>query len=717
MTDTETTVAPVVHDDTAEETSSPDATPTPANPLFSARYDIPGAPEASPDGSWLAYMQPTDAGGASLWLLPTDGGDGRKLDLPFVPVEDVNPDTGRIVRGPQWSPDGTRLAVTGLDADGERTRVWIVPTGLGEAVTNAAPADDDAPEAEPVEPETAEEDFESDLSADEQEERDAEEGDDESTDTAPEATTTGDRGDAAPIEAQPEAPYVLVEHDGSDRSPRWSPDGMLIAMTTTLDGRDVISLAPADTANGASLELLTWSPSNDREAVWSRDGRFLAFLRQRYEGAEFHDILCFSLDTGELQNLTGEKSPAVRHSLEWVPGRNLIAYVTRDGEWLSISVINADNKAGWTVTRESGDKTEPRFAISEARLVYIRTEGFTTVLCERSLHASSAVALDPGEGVVRYGRWLPGKRVAYGFSAPHKPFGFFVQDNLADADRTALTVPEGIPELRDDLPQPQPFEFSLGPDEQFSGLLYRTQGVSGRSPAIVYLPDGPLRARRGEFQLEEQALASTGIPVLAPVIHGSSGFGSAVEQDLTDLAGTEIESADLAEIARELRHEDGIDGSKLAIVGVGYGGTIALLTAGARPRAYSHVVAIDPISDWSTELANADVPWRDWIREHFGMPLTNADQYAVRTPLTYASVITCPVTLIQTADASESRRAQMASLCAELDDAGIPYTRIDSDAPRLAGTLEEASRELARGYFSGADHADIVGDIRAEDLA
>ena len=140
------------------------------------------------------------------------------------------------------------------------------------------------------------------------------------------------------------------------------------------------------------MELLTWSATDDREPVWSRDGKFLAFTRKRLDGPEHADIFVFSLEKGELTNLTGEKASAIRHSLEWVPGRNLIAYVTRESDWLSISVVNADNKAGWTVTRESGDKTEPRFAPKEARLVYVRTEGFTPAELEQQFPSITALA-------------------------------------------------------------------------------------------------------------------------------------------------------------------------------------------------------------------------------------------------------------------------------------------------------------------------------------
>lgn len=690
--------------------------------FFNTAVTKTGAPESSVDGAWLAFLKPDEHGTPHLWIAPTAGGEARELTVPFVPIEDINPETGRIVRGPQWSPDGSKLAVTGLHEDGDRTVVWIVPTGVetpddetvaeagGSADTDATVAAATAPD-----PETPTADAATAATA-----------------TAPDIENAIPEGMGQPLPkidtdadllaevnqaapAEPEA-RKLVDHAGSDRSPRWSPDGQLIAMTSMIDGRDVITLVPVDDEDASAIELLTWSTSNDREAVWSRDGKFLAFLRQRPEGLEHADIFCYGIETGELTNLTSEKASAIRHSLEWVPGRNLIAYVTRETEWLSISVINADNKAGWTVTRESGDKTDPRFARNEARLVYIRTEGFTTVVCERSLHASSAVALDPGEGVAIYPRWLNEKRVAYGFSAPQRPFGFLVQDNLADADRVAMEIPGTLAITGQSLLQPQPFEFEVGPEEMFSGMLYKTQGVAGKVPAIVYMPDGPLTTRRGEFQMQEQALASTALTVLAPVIHGASGFGAPVEDDLREFANTELEVSDLAEAGRSLGREAGVAADKLAVVGNGFGGTLALLTAGGRPGVYAAVVAIDPITDWSIELGNCGIPWRNWVTDRFGMPLTDADHYALRSPVTFSAVIDVPVLLVRTPNAPGYRRVQTDLFIQDLEQSGIDFEVFETTEETLPGTLRAISKRLARTFLAGAEQAEIVSDLNPADL-
>ena len=706
--------------------------------FFDTPVVLPGPPEASPDGNWLAFLQPDEHGALELWIAPTDGGEAREIPVPFILVEDVNPETGRQLRGPQWSPDGTQIAVTGLRPEGDHTAVWLVPSGVGEAPAQDEPAvvaadaseetPDETPDAADETPDSANPGEAGDLIADapvadvpeempdplpKMDDDAALEDADEEEAGEPEAVAATAPGSPEQAEAAP-TPRMLVDHAGSDRSPRWSPDGQIIAMTSTIDGRDVIALVPVEDEDASAMELLTWSQSNDHEPVWSRDGKFLAFLRQKPDGLEHNDIFCYALETGQLQNLTGSKDSAIRHSLEWVPGRNLIAYVTRDNDWSSISVVNADNKAGWTVTRESGDKTSPRFADDEARLVYIRTEGFTTVICERSLHASSAVALDPGEGVARYPRWLAGKRVAYGFSAPQRPFGFIVQGNLADAERTSVPVPGTISLAGQDLTHPQPFEFETGPEEMFSGMLYRTAGVAGKAPAIVYMPDGPLTTRRGEFQMTEQALASTALTVLTPVIHGASGFGALIEDDLRDFADTELEVSDLAEAGRALGREENVDPHKLALVGHGYGGTLALLTAGGRPGVYSAIVAIDPITDWSIELGNCDVAWRNWVTDRFGMPLTDADAYAIRTPATFSAVIDAPVVLVRTEHAPAYRKVQLDLFMQDLDENGIAYELVEAEEATLNGTLRQISKRLAQ-TFLGGDSAEVVSGIRADE--
>jgi pimeloyl-ACP methyl ester carboxylesterase len=204
--------------------------------------------------------------------------------------------------------------------------------------------------------------------------------------------------------------------------------------------------------------------------------------------------------------------------------------------------------------------------------------------------------------------------------------------------------------------------------------------------------------------------------VLSPVLHGASGFGTAIQNDLRDYANTELEITDIAEAARALGKEDGISPDQIALVGHGFGGALALSTAGARPGSFAAVVAIDPVVEWTMELANADVQWRNWVTGVFGMPLTHADNYALRTPATFSAVLDIPVILVRTATASESRQLQFQALLDDLDSVGVPYTVIDAPAEPLAATLQRVSRTLAELFLGGRTKADVVADLGTADI-
>jgi dipeptidyl aminopeptidase/acylaminoacyl peptidase len=680
-------------------------TPAAIPAIYSATVREPGQPEASPDGRWLAYLYPAGDGTRELWLSPVAGGEAVRLDVPFQPVDDVDPDTGRQVRGPQWSPEGSSIAVTGLHPDGDRTAVWLVTLDVAPAPEPAAEETAETPEATAETSETAQSETAEPVSA----ETDA--GDADTT-----VERAGQGGTQAAAAAAPEpapAPTVissslLIDRPDPMRSPRWSPDGALMLVVVTRDGVDQVGLAqPGLEGVPPIVEPLTAGVLACREPAWSRDGRFVAWTQQHGADRRFADICTFEPRTGEMKNLTAEQEANVRHSLDWVSGRNLIGFVTRDGDWLGISVINADNKAGWMVTREAGDKWGHRFAPDEARLVYIRSEGFSTALVERGLHGSNSVALDPGEGVVTTPTWVGAKRVAYGFAAPQKPLGLLVQATEAEAEREVVALPGGLTLPRVDLRHPTPIEFEIGPEEVFSGLLYQTDGLSGPVPGAVYVPDGPLRARLAGFQREEQALASSGFAVLSPVIHGASGFGTAVEDDLADFSDSELEATDLIAAGAALGERESVVSTKLALVGNGYGGTLAMVAAGARPGVYRTVVAIDPITDWVVELDQADAPWRNWVTRQYGLPLTDADRYALRSPETFAGVIDAELVLVSTAMASAARQAQMATFREWLEAEGIPFRFEELDTATPAAALYRVGQMLAESYRGGITADDV----------
>ncbi|CAA9578312.1 MAG: tolB protein precursor, periplasmic protein involved in the tonb-independent uptake of group A colicins [uncultured Thermomicrobiales bacterium] len=615
---------------------------------FPAAANAPGPANPSPDGSMLAYLAATSAsdGGRELRLLPTGGGPERTLTLPFAPLPDADPDGLPYTdEGPQWSPDGARLAVLGPRPDGATgTAVWIVDVASGEA-------------------------------------------------------------------------RPLVVHPASDRGPRWAPDGETIAFTSRRDGRDTVCLAFA-VGEGPAVPL-TDGTRDDRDPAWSRDGDQIAFRRRSVEDPRHDDILILVLGTGEERQLTSRpgkvglgSKPASRRGMRWAPDRSQVAYVTDEKDWDILAVLNADNGSGWTLAGEPGDKAEPRWDPTGKKLLYTRTHGPYVACCVKGTSAASAETVDPGDGFARSPRWLPDGRVVYLFTDGRRPPVFVVQDAKAGAVRTALPTPvpavptdpvaDGAPSngtsdapsdvspvsgerdgaTTDTLPapieglvDPVRHEVETGDGLKLGGLLYRLPEMAGTAAGVVSLGDGPPARQEAGLAPGPQRLAGAGLAVFAPNLRGTRGGGRPVLDGLLETSDTEVEVADLADIAAALGELDGIDGGRLGIVGRGFGGTLALLAAASRPGTYRAVAAIDPIADWDLELDTTDGASRAWLTRQYGLPAARPARYALRSPDTFAALLDGPVLLVGTADAPPSRAAQLDGLAATLAELGVAFER------------------------------------------
>jgi len=261
----------------------------------------------SPDGRWVAFV--ADRGNdQQIWLISPKGGEAR----PLTAVEDG-------VSGFEWSPDGTRMAVAITDPQvkerkkleesyGEyaveddefrMTHLWILDVELAraeEAGAKLPPIEDDEEEAT-----DAAEDEGAELDQEEKQEepfRRLTGGDDFTVDTyrwSPDGTLIAfdhspdprvesfSRADISVIEVSTGEVRTLVNLNGPDGDPHFSPDGSWILFSTG-NGRDEYylnsELAKVPVAGGEPI-LLTKSFDEDTSAVaWLADGiRFIALDR------------------------------------------------------------------------------------------------------------------------------------------------------------------------------------------------------------------------------------------------------------------------------------------------------------------------------------------------------------------------------------------------------------------------------------------------------
>ena len=285
------------------------------------------SPSFSPDGKTIAYVvRSADLDESSydedIWMVPYDGG----TPVPFAA-------TGKNESAPQWSPDGSRIAF--LSDRGDRTQVWIIPADGGEAweLTSSGESVGSflwSPDGESiaylsVDPRSDEENKRSKRKDDARvvgETRDQhlhliDVGDGQTRrltsgdfsvidfDFAPDGRTivfskTAARGlegwfatDLYRLSLEDHRVEPLIEREGVDSGPRFSPDGKWIAFVThqgELHWNRPFRLAVVPSGGGEPVSVSETYSRSPGDFYWSDDSRSLIFQGSENTGAHVYRV-------------------------------------------------------------------------------------------------------------------------------------------------------------------------------------------------------------------------------------------------------------------------------------------------------------------------------------------------------------------------------------------------------------------------------------------
>jgi dienelactone hydrolase len=154
------------------------------------------------------------------------------------------------------------------------------------------------------------------------------------------------------------------------------------------------------------------------------------------------------------------------------------------------------------------------------------------------------------------------------------------------------------------LAQVKPVTVKAADGAEIPAYLTLPAGSSGKGlPAIVMPHGGPSARDEWGFDWLAQFFANRGFAVLQPNYRGSSGYGENWYQN-NGFQSWKIAIADVNDSGRWLVSEGIADPAKLSIVGWSYGGYAALQSAVLDPDLFKAIVAIAPVADlgkWKEE--------------------------------------------------------------------------------------------------------------------
>lgn len=191
-----------------------------------------------------------------------------------------------------------------------------------------------------------------------------------------------------------------------------------------------------------------------------------------------------------------------------------------------------------------------------------------------------------------------------------------------------------------------------GPGGRIHALLARpadARGVSDAThsnlavPTVFLVHGGPTAADEDSFDALRATYLDAGIAVCHVNYRGSTGYGSAWRDAISERVG-HTELADIAAVHDDLVIRGLVDPDRSALAGHSWGGYLTLLALGTQPSRWACGVAGVPVADYVSAYDDEMEPMRAYDRALFGgSPGEKPDAYVDSSPLTWIDMVNAPL--------------------------------------------------------------------------
>jgi dipeptidyl aminopeptidase/acylaminoacyl peptidase len=223
--------------------------------------------------------------------------------------------------------------------------------------------------------------------------------------------------------------------------------------------------------------------------------------------------------------------------------------------------------------------------------------------------------------------------------------------------------------------------------------------AAGEKLPVILMPHGGVHADLATMFSAHvvRELVDQGYVVVAPDYRGSTGYGKKF-YELVDYGGREVDDAHAAK-EWALENLEGVDPTRVGLVGWSHGGLIVLLEAFARPKEYRCVFAGVPVSDLVARMGYSDEEYRGLFSAPYHLGKTvreDIEEYKRRSPVWNVGKLEIPLLVHGNTNDEDVNYLEVEHLLQALQAAGKKFEYRVFDAAPGGHHMDRLDTRLAR---------------------
>jgi dipeptidyl aminopeptidase/acylaminoacyl peptidase len=449
--------------------------------------------------------------------------------------------------------------------------------------------------------------------------------------------------------------YHIVVHDlknnvSTDLTPRiayahqpnlaWSPDGKTLAVLSDAKGQFALYLLPLD-GSGPRLLRNIFHPCWD--AAWSPDGQWIAVESESTASDRSIHVIPIGRSrkgakVNTIQLKINDRVLNAQHPA-WSPDSKFLAFCGELNEWHDIGLFNVDTKEITWVNQSVGDDTQPAWSRSGNMIGWVHSEGAQTSFQFKN-GSADIKQVQVGVGVHAFPQFTSDSVVIL-YEDPRHPCDLW-KINLDDNSIKQLT--NSLPdELRNaEIFPPEEVWYTGRDGTQIPALLYRAKDDKY---AVIDIHGGPNWHFQFSWNPVLSYMAVRGWTVLAPNYRGSTGYGKKWQNaSRYDMGG--VDTDDCAAGVKYLIENGLAEKDRVAVTGRSHGGFLTMTCMTMYPELFAGGSAVVPFLNWIKSHKNSREDLQHWNIENMGDPEDNRELWISHSPYFFLDKVNTPVQLI-----------------------------------------------------------------------